>query len=43
MILNEHGTVTPYGVVYDLYGEENPRPLADYIARHGQEMGGQQM
>ena len=30
-------------MVYDLYGEENPRPLADYIARHGQEMGGQQM
>ena len=30
-------------MTYDLYGEENPRPLADYIARHGQEMGGQQM
>ena len=30
-------------MVYDLYGEENPRPLEDYIARHGQETGGQQM
>ena len=30
-------------MVYDLYGEENPRPLEDYITPHGQETGGQQM
>ena len=30
-------------MVYNLYGEENPRPLEDYIAHHGQETGGQQM
>ena len=30
-------------MAYDLYGEENPRPLADYITRHSQETGGQQM
>ena len=30
-------------MAYDLYGEENPRPLEDYIARHGPETGGQQM
>ena len=30
-------------MAYDLYGEENPRPLADYITHHGQETGGQQM
>lgn len=23
-------------MVYDLYGEENPRPLEDYMAHHGQ-------
>ena len=28
---------------YDLYGEENPRPLEDYVSRQGPEMGGQQM
>ena len=30
-------------MVYDLYGEENPRPLEDYVSRQGPEMGGQQM
>lgn len=30
-------------MVYDLYGEENPRPLEDYVPRQGPEMGGQQM
>ena len=28
-------------MVYDLYGEENPRPLEDYVSRQGPEMGGQ--
>ena len=30
-------------MTYDLYGEENPRPLEDYVSRQGPEMGGQQM
>ncbi|MFQ7453574.1 MAG: hypothetical protein ACLRNQ_21670 [Flavonifractor plautii] len=30
-------------MVYDLYGEENPRPLEDYVSRQGPEMGGRQM
>ena len=30
-------------MVYDLYGEENPRPLEDYTPQQGPEMGGQQM
>lgn len=30
-------------MVYDLYGEENPRPLEDYVPRQGPEIGGQQM
>ena len=31
------------GCPYDLYGEENPRPLEDYVPRQGPEIGGQQM
>lgn len=30
-------------MAYDLYGEENPRPLEDYVSRQGPEMGGQQL
>ena len=30
-------------MVYDLYGEENPRPLEDYMLRQGPEIGGQQI
>ena len=30
-------------MVYDLYGEENPRPREDYVPRQGPEIGGQQM
>ena len=30
-------------MTYDLYGEENPRPLEDYVPRQGPEIGGQQM
>ncbi len=30
-------------MAYDLYGEENPRPLEDYVPRQGPEIGGQQM
>ena len=30
-------------MAYDLYGEENSRPLEDYTPQQGPEMGGQQM
>ena len=30
-------------MAYDLYGEENPRPLEDYVSCQGPEMGGQQL
>ena len=30
-------------MIYDLYGEENPRPLEDYAPRQGPSMGGTSM